>query len=224
MKRSISQIEKELFTAVPYIIANNQRLGVYDDLLNRLEENLKDWDEIYPKYKDVNQKTKVVVDQFSELRKRVEANLSEMKQFLKHKGDLVLTQADYDNLFINRDKESRMPVPVPKDQPLLTVVSQSRRTLRIQASISDLPDFNHQSILKKGIREVKIYVALRDPGDISVPTASEYISYAEFTTTTFNLVFSEADIQKTAYIKGALVNTKAEEGPVGEPINYVIPS
>ncbi len=150
-----------------------------------------------PSILDDTKKTKYTTAEVNKLKKKINKTIRDIRQVVKHGPVRDELTADDRLMFDLPESSPHTRIPRPTRQLILAVVLQARRMFKVQASFVSLPGFNDGTVISK----------------------KEY-----FTKSTFEIFFEEEDIQKTAYIKAALVNPTGEVGPYDEAIKFVIPS
>ncbi len=224
MKITISETNKQINAVVPYVLEHNGRLKIYQELVDSAKAQRENWNELYPIYLDDTKRTKYVTAEINKLKKEIDKILREVRQFVKH-GPVQDNLTADDRLMFNLSESSpHTKIPKPTRQLILAVLLQSRRMFKIQASFVSLSDFNDGTVISKEVKGINVLVVMKDVGDDSAPTESDFTRKEYFTKSTFELFFEEEDIQKTAYMKAALVNPTGEIGPYGEVIKFVVPS
>ncbi len=219
---TIEELYEELNSSVSYLIAENDYLQTPSKILDPLKEDLKNWDEVYLKYRDKFKRTPEVTAIFKATRDSSKKHLSDMKQYFKH-GIIDLRPEDRLNLGIHEDKHPST-VPVPAVEIALNVLLQQRAAVKIQASDESLPGFNHETIINRENTSINVYYVIKEVGDDTEPKPSEYVRSKRFSSATFTFYFELEDIQKTAWLVASVANHKNQEGPLSKPIKIVIPN
>ncbi len=224
MKITISETNKQINAVVPYVLEHNGRLKIYQELVDSAKAQRENWNELYPIYLDDTKRTKYVTSEINKLKVEIDKILREIRQFVKHGPVQDELTADDRLMFDLPESSPHSRIPRPTRQLILAVVLQARRMFKIQASFVSLPGFNDGTVISKEVKGIDVLVAIKDVGDNSTPSESDFTRKEYFTKSTFEIFFEEEDIQKTAYMKAALVNPTGEVGPYGEAIKFVIPS
>ncbi len=224
MKITINETNKKINAIVPYVIEHNDRLQIYPELVNTAKEKRDRWNELYPIYLDDMKRTKYVTAEINELKVEIDKIIRDIRQFVKHGPVKDELNADDRLIFDLPESSPHTRIPIPTRQLILATVLQGRRMFKIQASFVSLPGFNDGTVISKEVKGINVLIAVKDVGDNSAPTESDFTRKEYFTKSTFEIFFEEEDIQKTAYMKAALVNPTGEIGPYGEAIKFVIPS
>ncbi len=226
MTPKISDVNKMINAMADFLLkdGNQDRVGIYKELGDTIQAQRKAWNELYAVYLDDTKRTKFTTAELNKLKKEIEKTASDAREIVKHGPAKNNLTADDRLIFGIPEESPHSKIPKPIRQLILAVVEQTRRMFKLQASFVSLPGFNDGTVISKYVKGINVLIAIKDIGDDTPPTEADFTRKEYFTKATFELFFEEADIQKTAYMKAALVNPTGEVGPYGEAIKFVIPS
>ncbi|MGV9004052.1 hypothetical protein [Flavobacterium sp.] len=192
--------------AIPYVVANKQRLGLSPENKTIIEDGLVGWNIIFPASQSVNTRTKTIV---------------ENKDFAKNNlinalrtvyGDIpqsVLTIEDRNALNLPAKDTSKTPASVPTSVP----IGHVNTNRRLQHTIIFT---NEDSSRAKpvGVRGCQIWYRIGE-----MPTTFNQMSFMAFDSASpYVHVFDGADAGKIVYYWLRWENTRGEVGPWSEVI------
>lgn len=217
---SITEFNRQVNIAIPYLAANNARLLYPNELVTNLETNLEGWNTLLPISTNEATRTSIAVANTRKFKSNFEKLYHAMQQSLKNSGAVALTPLDHTQLFIHIDKIPSH-VPKPNITPKVDVVEIKTGVIVIQLSDPDLPEFNHRG-LPEGVEYANIFIAIVS-ANAAIPVAEDYHLFATESKSTIDLTFENEDEKKVAYIKAEFGNNSGT-GRESDAIDVVIPN
>ncbi len=219
-KLSLKQFNLEVNIAIPYLIANLERLQFSKTLATELENFLIQWNKIYPLSEDKSSRTSTMVAERNTLKEKFQKAYHNMQQTIKNNAGISLTDEDYKKLHINIDKKPSSN-PAPTKIPKLDIIGRSQSTIRIQVSSTDpISKINYTS-MEKGM-QVNVEVAIVAVGS-PPPTDDDYNLFITSGKSNIDLNFDNKYENMEVYIRAEYFNLRGHSR-MSNPINTVIPN
>ncbi len=118
--------------AIPYLQANDARLGVSGPNVNEMVDKLNDWNDLYPKTQDDTQVTPILIDDKNDLRDEIEELLREVFDDIPQ---TALTNADRGKLKLPKRDDVNTPRPKITTVPFVNLLSRSSATIRVRCRV-----------------------------------------------------------------------------------------
>ncbi len=218
--KTIPVLNNEINTVAPYVATNKARMMIDDAFVNLLLSIQKEFNDMYEIYKIENERTKTIVAKFKETRKKTEAVLRELTQFVNHNiVGYEPTEDDRVNTF-SPARKPRSPIDIPTQTPIIDILERRIRQLSLQVSYGIAPDINYRR-LPNGVKGTAFFVAFTNLDD-PAPDNTDYHFYMNSTKTNTLLQFTDAENGKQVYIKAAFTNAKEQLGPMSSPVNTAV--
>ncbi len=200
---------------------NLTRLGLNQAYFDMLKKKDAEWKAELSLYTSIDTQTTAVVLATRGLYTSFDKIIKELKKSLKSNVLITLTDDDYSNLYIHRDKTTRTKSVIPKISPQVDLVDTSHLTNSFEIALPNLPDLDHKG-LPKGVSQIVRQLAIMPITDpMGVPKESDFKTLDPISTANFLLVFDESDVSKIGFLKVAYSNT-AGVGPFSKETSFNI--
>jgi hypothetical protein len=120
--------------AIPYLQANDARLGVSGPNVNEMVGLLNDWNVLYPKTQDETQVTPVLIDDKNDLRDEIEELLREVYDDIPQSA---FTNEDRGKLKLPKRDDVGTPRPAITTVPFVNLLSRSSATIQVRCRVEE---------------------------------------------------------------------------------------
>jgi hypothetical protein len=120
--------------AIPYLQANDARLGVSGPNVNEMVGKLNDWNILYPKTQDDTRVTPVLINEKNDLRDEIEDLLREVFDDIP---ESALTDADRGKLKLPKRDDVGTPRPAITTVPFVNLLSRSSATIQVRCRVEE---------------------------------------------------------------------------------------
>ena len=216
--KTYASFNDELQNIVQYLASEQKRLEVPAAVVQNLQKDYDLWRANYEAYTDPNRQTTPVVLQTGTLYHDINDYLKQFKQNIKHDMNITLTDADYENLYIHRNKAHRGHIPIPAMAPQVDLLESHHLTNTFEITNPNPPNQNHRG-RPKDVAHIGRKLALVSAGS-PAPKESDYKNLVQTTRSIFQINFPPEDEGKEGYLVAWYVNHRGEAGPVSKPTTF----
>jgi len=205
---------------VTYLVlpANVTRFSLSAATVTALNNFLSDWNTKFAAYVSPLTNGRNTVDAINAAYISGFSLTQSIRGIIKNLTGITLTSEERTILNIKRPDAAHSPSGVPKNAPCLTCISLTSLVAKILA-------LNTDNLYKKGrphgIALYGIKMAIVNAGD-PPPADRDYQRQEDETITDFDMLFTSADVGKTAYVIAFYINTRNEAGPDSMPYIFTI--
>lgn len=215
---TILEFHRRVNIQVPYIVANNNRFLIDEDLKVALVSDLARLNDLQIKCSNPVIRTIFFVHQRQALIIRFKKKIRTVINAIQYMLALELTVEDREELFIKiRKVGSRIPKPILS--PRISVIERNIGALKIR--FSDSEKLGHRRF-PEGVQFVNIFVAIVS-ADAQRPINKDFHLFKTETKATVSLQFRNEDWKKVAHIKAEFGNRNGV-GILSEVVEVVIPN
>ncbi len=200
---------------------NLTRLGLNQAYLDMLKKKDAEWKSELALYVSVDTQTPTVVSTMRRLYVPYDKIIRALKKNLKSNILITLTDDDYSNLYIRRNKTTRTKAVIPKISPQLDLVETSHLTNKFKTSLPNLSDLDHKHLPKGALQIVRQLAILPITEPMGVPKESDFKTLDPISAASFLLVFEGANVSKIGFLKVAYANN-AGVGPFSKEVSFNI--
>lgn len=202
--RKDAEFNSYINSAIPYLFTHRTRLQVNATNINILNAKLADWNVLFPKTQDKNQRTTALTEEKNNLREEIEDLLRAM---LNDIPESILTEADRNTL--NLPERDRVPTDteVSDNPPDLDLKETGVGFQKIHAQNFEDPDFDG---IPDGVSHIRTTWHI---GDNPPANPGDFSETKDFTTAIFNINFLPEDAGKMVHIAGRYIGNRGQEGP-----------
>ena len=213
----------EMLTMVNYIMGADGlptedaiRLGIDANDIAEISQLRLQFESAYQVYKNPNTHNAITIGEMRIADNNAYTVILPFRQRIKM-GKVELTPADYENLGIHKDKETRTPAEIPTDVPTAILVESRPMALTFEATEQSTEAVNRLK-LPRGCRVAR-EMAIVPQG--TEPTETDYHSLDNAGHSRFTIMFTAAEFGMIVYVRIAYENT-AGRGPFSIPVRAVI--
>ena len=213
----------ELLTMVNYIMGADGlptedaiRLGIDANDIAEISQLRLQFESAYQVYTNPNTHNAITIGEMRIADNNAYTVVLPFRQRIKM-GKVELTPADYENLGIHKDKETRTPAEIPTDVPTAILVESRPMALTFEATEQSTDGVNRLRLPKycRVARQIAVVPQGTEPTEINYHSLDNS-GYSRFT-----IMFNAAEVGMNAYLRIAYENT-AGRGPFSLPIKSVV--
>ena len=218
--KAYATFNSELEHIISYSTANQKRLQITDAVLQILKDDWTLWQSHYEPYLDPGRRTPLVSQSVKTAYHDIDAYLRRFKQSVKMNVNITLTDSDYGNLYIHKDKTARRHHKAPEYAPVINLLS-SEHLLNEFELLDSRPGAEHRRHFPIDVVYAGRKLALVS-ADAPPPADTDYRTLTQTSRVIFNLHFSPADEGKKGYLITWYVNERGEVGPQSKPVSFYV--
>jgi hypothetical protein len=200
-------------TAIPYLQANDARLGVSGPNVNALVGFLNDWNVLFPKTKDRTQRTPALTEEKNKLRDKIETLLRKVYADIP---ESALTTNDRNKLNLPERDTVPTDTELPDNPPNIDLKDNGVSFQKVLAHNFEDPDFDGKP------DGVNLINAAWHIGDNPPAHPKDFDNDKDFSTALFKIQFDAVDSGKKVRIAIRYIGNRGQEGPWSKAISVGI--
>ncbi|MGI9337063.1 MAG: hypothetical protein ACR2P4_00945 [Gammaproteobacteria bacterium] len=193
------------------------RLGITPDDVTGLLTLQTQWNAAYAAYRAPDTHNAITVEAMKIADNNMFTVVLPLRQRVKN-GAAELSAEDYAQLTIHKDKTTRTPSQVPREEPVPVFIAAAPLNLTFEATLQTAEGVNRRA-LPEGYRVARMLAIV--PMGAEPPAEGDYHSIDTVGSARFTLTFTTAEINSQAYIRIAYENT-AGRGPFSHSVKNTI--